>query len=439
VAAAVVPVMAALLVVVDVGLLLAAWRDSRLAAATPLEARRTWPPLLVQGARSEVEVEIHNSSTRRVRARCREGLHPALADAPLSRGVELAPDAGVTWRYSVVPRRRGTPQVLPLSVRVQGPWGLAWAQRDLLPPQECRVYPQVRWQGRVGALLALAQRHELGSVPVGLAGRGGESYGLREYRAGDPLSTIHWKATARHGRLVSRELTWERGARLVILLDCARSMAAIDGGRSKLDHALGAALALARVASGRGDHVRVAAFSNRVLRVVRIPPGGGGVRDAYRALFDLEAELVEPSFDLAAELAVRGEGRRATVVLFSSVADLGAADLLREALLRLETRHRPLLVNLEDPELQTLARARASGVPEAFAKVSALGILVANRQLVRRMRRHGIRVLSVPADRLALEAIDAYLAMFAPRQGAAHPRTAVPGAVTWERVGEPGA
>jgi len=67
------------------------------------------------------------------------------------------------------------------------------------------VYPRVRWQGQVGRLLQLAQRHELGRSPLRSAGLGRETYALREYRQGDPPGRIHWKATARHGRLISRE------------------------------------------------------------------------------------------------------------------------------------------------------------------------------------------------------------------------------------------
>lgn len=418
------PWVGLLVVLGDGALVAAAWWDFRRARATPLVGCRRWPPLLVQGCRAEVDVEIANPSRRRVRVLCREGLHPALAAAPERRQFDLPPGGTARWRLTVQPRRRGTHEAMPLSVRLRGPWGLAWAERDLVGSQPCRVYPQVRWEGRVGALLALAQRHELGSVPAGTATCGGEVYGLREWRAGDPRSAINWKATARHGRLVSRELTWERGGRVVILLDSARALAAQDGGRSKLDWALAAALALARVASGRGDRVVVAAFSNRIVRAVQLAPGGASVGELYRAFFDLEAELVEPAFDLAAEWVLRRGGRRSTVVLFSSVVDLGAAEPLREALGRLEARHRPILVNLEDPELGALAFGLPPGVPEAFAKAAALGIVAENRRLARRLRLLGVRVLSVPAERLALAAIDAYLATLARRGAgrAAEPR-----------------
>jgi uncharacterized protein (DUF58 family) len=343
----------------------------------------------------------------------REALDPALAEAPLRRRLEVAAGTSL-WRYDLSPRRRGEHRAGPLTVRVLGPWGLAWAQRDLLGPESVRVYPQVRWEGRVGRLLTLAQRRELGQAPLRTHGLGTEPYALREYRPGDPPTRIHWKATARRGRLITREDTWERGSRLVILLDCARAMASLEAGRSKLDHALAAALALARVAVSRGDRVTFVAFSDRVERLVRVRASARGVARAYGTLFDLPARLSEPAYDLAAEAVSAVEPRRATVVLLTSVVDLAAAEVLREALLSLR-RHRTLLVNLEDPEVVRLALGSPSTPAEAFAKVSALEILLANRRLGRRLQRAGTRVVSAPADRLAADTLEAYLSLFAAR------------------------
>ena len=238
---------------------------------------------------------------------------------------------------------------------------------------------------------------------------GSEPYALREYRPGDPPVRIHWKASARHDRLVSREDTWERGARLVVLVDCARAMAAQDAGRSKLDHALAAALALTRVAASRGDRVTVTAFSDRVERTVRVRGGSRAAGAAYGALFDLEARLVEPAYDLAAEHAGQSESRRSLVLILTSVTDLAAADLLREALLALRRKHRPILVNLEDPDLAALARERPGDAEGAFAQVSALEILLANRRLARRLQKGDIPVATAPADRLAWETLAIYL------------------------------
>jgi uncharacterized protein (DUF58 family) len=393
----------------DVVLVLAFLLDRARAARVPLQARRTWPPLLVQGVPSPIVLRVESAAPRAVVATVREALHPALVAAPLREAVTLPAHGAHEWHYAITCRRRGTHVVPPPTVRVLGPWGLAWSQRTLLEAQVQRVYPQVRWQGEVGQLLALAHRRELGRSPLRLQGVGSEPYALREYRPGDPPVRIHWKASARHDRLVSREDTWERGARLVVLVDCARAMAAQDAGRSKLDHALAAALALTRVAASRGDRVTVTAFSDRVERTVRVRGGSRAAGAAYGALFDLEARLVEPAYDLAAEHAGQSESRRSLVLILTSVTDLAAADLLREALLALRRKHRPILVNLEDPDLAALARERPGDAEGAFAQVSALEILLANRRLARRLQKGDIPVATAPADRLAWETLAIYL------------------------------
>ena len=304
-------------------------------------------------------------------------------------------------------------------VRVLGPWRLAWADSELLSPETVRVYPRVRWGGPVGRLLQLAQRRQLGFTPVHVRGFGSEPYALRPYLPGDPTGKVHWKATARHGHLIVREETWERGTRLLVLLDAGRCMASIEGEASKLDAALSAALALTRVAAARGDRVTLIAFSNRVERVARLSSGTRGAAMAYRLFYDLEAHLAEPAYELAFEEAMRLESRRATVVLFTSVLDLASADLLQQALKVLQRRHHVLLVNLEDADLARLAWEPPLSTLEAFAKVSALEILQANRELAFRLRRSGIQVAAAPADRLALETLDAYLGMQRARGGPA--------------------
>ncbi|MEO1084721.1 MAG: DUF58 domain-containing protein, partial [Acidobacteriota bacterium] len=373
-----------------------------------IDAERRWPRLLTQGTAATLDVELRASTPARVRLR--ETLHPGLAETPARTEVEL--HGRSVWRVPLDPSRRGEHRSGPLMARVLGPWRLAWHQRELVAGEPRKVYPQVRWDGKVGHLLLLAHRRALGHHPQRHRGLGTELYALREYLAGDPPNKIHWKASARHGRLVSREDTWERGARLVILLDCGRGMSGRDGERAKLDHALAAALALARVAAARGDRVTLTAFSDRIEKTVRLAGGHRRLQAAYAQLYDLQARLVEPAFDLASETAVTLEARRSTVVLFTSVVDLAAADWLRRAMLKLERRHRPVLLNLQDPELLTLADAAAEKPHDAFAQAAALDIQLANRDLATRLRHAGIRVVNAPADRLALEALETYLSLF---------------------------
>ncbi len=390
-------------------LALAIVADARRGRSSALTALRSTPPILAQGTTTRFALQLSNRSPRELTVVLREALTPAFANCPLRTRLRIPRTQTTRWEYSVTPRHRGEHELGPLTARILGPWGLGWGQRELLPSEKRRIYPQTRWEGLVGRLLALAHRRELGQSPWQVQGLGREPYALREYQSGDPLSRIHWKASARHARLISREESWERGRPLVILLDCARAMVSLDSGRSKLDHALAATLALTRVALGRGDRVTVAAFSDRVERLLRVHASRRGAAEAYATLFDLPARLTEPAYDLGAEAVLRAETRRATVAVFTSVVDLASAELLREALSRLQRRHRVLLINLEDAQLAELAFGSPRDATAAFAKIGALEVMLANRRLARHLRRAGILTVMTSSEHLAERSMDAYL------------------------------
>ena len=311
------------------------------------------------------------------------------------------------------PSRRGQHFAGPLVGRVLGPWGLMWHQRQLIEGESVKVYPRVSWGGRVGQLLALARRRELGAVPLKHQGIGGEMYALRRYQDGDARNRIHWRASAKRGELIVREDALERGAPLVLLFDCGRSMTASAGRMGKLDYALAAGLAMLRVASSRGDKVRVAAFSDRIEKQIQVRSGEAGIRSAYEQLYDLEARAAEPVYDLVGEWVRTSAPGRATVVLFTSVVDLAAAELLRNTLQQISRRHRALLINLEDPVIRGLAEGAPQNAPEVFAKLYSLDILLHNRKLAAQLRRRGIVTVSASADRLALATLESYFALLA--------------------------
>ena len=380
--------------------------DLALARARTPSFERVLPGTLVQATDAELALVVRGARGLAIEAR--DALHPGVSDGPRRVTMEIDGDEAV-WRYKVRPMKRGTHTLGPVTLRILGPLGLALSQRDVLGGESVRVLPQVRWDGEVGHFLKLAHRRQLGQNPLKNRGTGYEPYALREYRSGDPRTKIHWKASARRGQLVSREDAWERGARLTILLDCGRPMTSLDGDRGKLDWALAASLAIVRVAASRGDYVRVVAFADRIRRTVSVRPGARGATTAYASLFDLEAELSESAYEEAAEAVDAFDSRRSIVLLMTSVVDIAAAESVRTALAHLKRRHRPILVNLEDPDLHQLGGLRPATPAEAIAKSGALGILVSNRRMAVKLRHSGVAVASVSAKDLAGEALRAYL------------------------------
>jgi Protein of unknown function DUF58 len=91
-------------------------------------------------------------------------------------------------------------------------------------------------------------------------GMGMDYFGLREFRAGDPLRHVHWRTTARRGELVVREFEREVGAPLTILIDNREHNGAGKNGHAHLDNAARLAASIAHYAHYAGHPVSLAAY-----------------------------------------------------------------------------------------------------------------------------------------------------------------------------------
>jgi uncharacterized protein (DUF58 family) len=123
-----------------------------------------------------------------------------------------------------------------------------------------------------------ARARRLGDAPQQKLGRRGEFFGLREYREGDDSRGIHWRSSARGGRLLVRELEEDAQRRVILQVDNAVADAAdptqIDALEDAVSHA--ASLAVAYLRAGyavklcaRGASVPLAAGAAQEQRLLR--------------------------------------------------------------------------------------------------------------------------------------------------------------------------
>ncbi|NLG79504.1 MAG: DUF58 domain-containing protein [Firmicutes bacterium] len=121
---------------------------------------------------------------------------------PSFQAVGLGPFSTKRVRYSFVPDRRGYFQVGPLTISSGDFLGGPVFERQVDGVEHITVYPrtipmdELTLWSRIPAG-DLRRRDRLIEDPSRYAG-------LREYVGGDPQSRIHWKATARAGRLLTR-------------------------------------------------------------------------------------------------------------------------------------------------------------------------------------------------------------------------------------------
>jgi len=183
----------------------------------------------------------------------------------------------------------------------------------------------------------------------------------QQYRPGDDLRLLDWRAYARTDRHSIKRFEQESQLRATLVLDHSPSMA-FRGEASrprKVDHGATLLAALAKLLLGQGDAAGAATIGERVL--AQLPPSGRG--DQLDALFALLAAdpSVEGGTDLAAALREVAEraGRRGLVVVASDLLDLepGALTPLSHLVAR---GHEVVVLHVLDPaELHLEARAPA--------------------------------------------------------------------------------
>ena len=322
----------------------------------------------------------------------------------------LPAESWAEFEYRIRPTRRGDGRFGPTELLLHGPGDL-WRRRLQETPQgevqTVRVLPNFQAVAHY-ALFALEDR--LGPKGERVSQRRGEGMDyreLREYRAGDSLRRIDWKATARRQRLISRQYQEERNQQVVCLIDCGRRMRARDGELAHFDHVLNAVLLLAYVALRQGDSVGLLTFSGerRFLPPVK---GAAGLPAVLRSVYDLETTTAPSDYLEAATELMQRQRRRALVVLLTNLRDEDSAEIL-PALRLLRTRHLVLLASLREKVLGEALAREPQELRDAL-RIGAVHRYLAIRQsALEKMQGGGILTLDVEPDLLASRVVNRYL------------------------------
>jgi uncharacterized protein (DUF58 family) len=328
-----------------------------------------------------------------------------LEGLPLS--LDLAPGGTTEVVYRARPTSRGPKVFGRTELRLQSPLRLWSARRFAGAPQTVRVYPDF---GTVNRFAILALDHRTSALGVRRRPRRGEGlelHQLREYREGDTLRQIDWKATSRRMKPISREYQAERDQQIVFLLDCGRTMHARDGERAHFDHALNAALLLTWVALRQGDSVGLLTFGGPTRW---LPPrkGAGALTEVLHAVYDLDTTTSVPDYAQAASDLLARQRRRALVVVLANLRDEDGEEM-RGALHLLGRRHLVLLASLRETVLENALEAPVESFPDALRVGAIHDYLAARRRAHRDLASRGVNLLDVRPSELPIALVNRYL------------------------------
>jgi uncharacterized protein (DUF58 family) len=303
----------------------------------------------------------------------------------------------------VSPSRLGTYSWPALRARAAGPLHLAWWPKELACRREVRVLPDLfRSAAEVRGLAASGVK--TGQVP----GAGAEVMRLRDYRAGDPPRVIDWKATARGGRLISRDFAQDDRLQIVIVVDAGRASALRAGALDRFGHYANIAARLAQHAAVQDNLIGLVVYADRPL--VALSPARG-IQAVARLRAVLAAARVEPTESNPLYAASRVQSlvrHRSLIVMLTDVDDATAAGQLVQAVRLLLPKHLPFVAGLSSAAAEAMAVAPASHWLDPYRALAAQEYCTGLERKVRALNALGAPALVARPEQLEQAVFAAY-------------------------------
>jgi uncharacterized protein (DUF58 family) len=334
----------------------------------------------------------------------------------LPQALSLATGKRLDSEYRVTPTRRGEITFAPAELRVRSVLGLCELGVRLGAAEKRRVYPDFAEVARYAWLAGDRRLQEIGIKTFQQRGEGTDFKQLAEYRYGDSVRHIDWKATQRLDKPIVREFQDERDQRVMLLIDCGRRMRADDRrgavGTAHFDQVLNAVMLLSYVALGQGDAVGALTFGT--------PPGGERLfapRKGMHVLNALMGELygVQPTpshsdYVAAAQDLLRRQSKRALVIVITNFRDEDGTEL-GLALKLLRQRHLVLLASVRERIVGELIGQPLSSGNAALDVASAHLYEQSRRDAFRRLSARDALMVDAEPERLGIELVNRYHAV----------------------------
>ncbi len=405
---------------------------------------------------ARLDVRIRNQRQQPQTLRLALALPRELASPQPETEVALPP--GSEWSqlsWPCRPRKRGNYRLRTVHMETSSPLGF-WGARKAIPAgAEIRVYPNLFTERRSLAALFL-HRGSFGLHAQRQVGKGREFEKLREYVPGDSYDEIHWKATAKRGRPITKVFQIERTQEIYVVIDASRLSArpveapywrhnpslSASGGDNRaqpashspspqaaadetpfsasavdkaspattLERFITAALLLGLAAEQQGDFFGLLTFTSQIERFVRARNGKAHYSACRDALYLLEPRIVAPDFDEVCTFIRLRLRRRALLVFLTALDDPVVAESFVRNVDVIRRQHL-VLVNMLQPRgvAPLFSDASVTSADDLYEHLGGHMQWRKLRELERVLHRRGVRFSMVRNENLTTELVAQYL------------------------------
>jgi uncharacterized protein (DUF58 family) len=269
------------------------------------------------------------------------------------------------------------------------------------------VYPNFR---SITSFKMLGLQQQIGQLGIHVKPRRGQGldfHQLREYREGDSMNQIDWKATSRLRKLISREYQDERDQDVIFALDCGRRMHARDGELSHFDHVLNAFLLTSHVALKQGDAVGLMTFAGQD-RWIKPQKGQHSINGLLNQVYDLHSSTETSDFVELAQQLMNKRKKRSLIILVTNLHEEDSDDIT--AAIRIIARqHVVIVANLRESFLDDTLSHPVHNFSSALSYAGTIEYLSSRQRMLKMLRKQGVIVADALPHLLHISLINEYL------------------------------
>ena len=308
--------------------------------------RRLDPPRVPVGEPVVVTARLENVSRLPTGLLLAEDVIPAaLGSRPRFVLDDVGPGGRGKFSYQIRPDTRGKFTVGPIRIRVRDVFGLMETSRPLKVTSTLLVTPRIVPLPRAAASGSRSGEGDGGIRTTSAMGE--DDAAPRTYRDGDSLRRVHWKSTARYGKLMVRREEDQRQKSASVFLDTRSCAHTGSGPASTFEFAVSAVASIgvhladeefrARLITEAGEIAPRGTVPATLLDMLAVisPSTDTGPRAGMSALADPGGQLIAVagrlSADEASALGAARRGHASAMALLLAVSEWASGAACRDA------------------------------------------------------------------------------------------------------------
>lgn len=374
-----------------------------------ISARRISAEKLSNGDQNELHIIAENHYSFKVHTEIIDEMPFQFQVRDISFSMDLESGQQRKLTYQLRPTKRGEYEFGSVNVYASTSIGLVSKRYSFDQGEKLPVYPSYL-QMRKYELLAISNNlNETGVKKIRRIGHSMEFEQIKNYVRGDDYRTINWKATARKSDIMVNHYTEEKSQQVISVIDKGRLMRMPFEGLSLLDYAINTSLVISNIAIKRDDKAGLITFSDKLSTYIPPDKRSGQMLRIQEALYKQKTQYLESDYELLLHMIRKRVKQRSLLLLYTNFESVSSMNRQMDFMISLAKFHVVVVIFFKNTELDKLNRDPAETLEEVYIQTIGKKFAFEKKQIVRKLRQHGIySILTTPAD-LTVNTINKYL------------------------------